>query len=54
MKWVTETSNLTFSSARSLQGGIPLTEVTGVDDLLRVKSKRYRLIKIDCPTSNQP
>ena len=29
MRWVTETSNLTFSSAGSLQGGIPLTEVTG-------------------------
>ena len=29
MKWVTETSNLSFSSAGSLQGGIPLTEVTG-------------------------
>jgi len=29
MKWVTETSALTFSSAGSLDGGIPLTEVTG-------------------------
>ena len=29
MKWVTDTSALTFSSARSLDGGIPLNEVTG-------------------------
>ena len=29
MKWVTETSALTFISAGSLDGGIPLTEVTG-------------------------
>ena len=29
MRWVTDTSALTFTSAGSLEGGIPLTQVTG-------------------------